>query len=260
MARLIKQTRLVAYVCPFLFVGMFLTAANVYAQQAEIKISSDPWVPWVLSAEDDGAPNGIAIDLANEIFSRMDVPIDISIYPYKRCLFQMETGKRDMLLMAKKTPEREKFMLYSDVVVNDPQLLYYATQHKEDFEWSELSDLKGATIGVVLGFDYGQLTQYAKKTHDYSLIVSSDDDTNLRILLAGRIDLLAMNRSTADHLIKKNPELKGKIRAATNPISVAEFHFAISRKGNATHLLPRINETIAEMNSDGSLERILRQQ
>ncbi|MET0086028.1 MAG: transporter substrate-binding domain-containing protein [Sedimenticola sp.] len=259
MARLIKQTRLVAYVCTFLFVGMFLTAANVHAQQAEIKISSDPWAPWVLSAEDDSAPNGIAIDLANEIFSRMDVPIDISIYPYKRCLFQMETGKRDMLLMAKKTPEREKFMLYSDVVVNDPQLLYYATQHKEDFEWSELSDLKGATIGVVLGFDYGQLTQYAK-AHDYSLIVSNDDDTNLRILLAGRIDLLAMNRSTADHLIKKNPELKGKIRAATNPISVAEFHFAISRKGNATHLLPRINETIADMNSDGSLERILRQQ
>jgi polar amino acid transport system substrate-binding protein len=259
MVRLFKQTRLVAYVCPFLLVGMFLTATNVRAQQTEIKISSDPWAPWVWLAEDGGAPKGIGIDLAHEIFSRMDVPFDITVYPYKRCLQQMKTGERDILLLAKKTPDREKFMLYSDVVAIDPQLLYYATQYKEGFEWSEPSDLKGATIGVVLGFDYGQLTQQAK-THDYSLIVSHDDDSNLRVLLAGRMDLLVMNRSTADHLIKNNPELKGKIRAATKPISVAEFHFALSRKGNATHLLPRINETLAYMKSDGSWERILRQQ
>ncbi len=48
----------------------------------------------------------LAIGIAEELFKRLKLDIEIMIYPYKRCLKQMETGERDLILVAKKTEER----------------------------------------------------------------------------------------------------------------------------------------------------------
>lgn len=235
---------------------LLMAAPSAWADKHVVKISSDPWEPWVMGTEGEAATGGLGVEVAREVFKRIDVPIDIRIYPYERCLRQMQAGERDVLLMAKKTPEREQYMAYSDVAATDPQLIYYWSETMPDFQWNDWDDLKPHTIGGVRGFNYGELSEKAE-SHGLKTEFVDNDGQNLRKLMSGRIDLVILNRATANHFIKQNPELRGKLKAASKPMSVAEFHFALSRKGGAIRYLDAINAALNDMKADGSLERLL---
>ncbi|MDH5189178.1 MAG: transporter substrate-binding domain-containing protein [Rhodospirillaceae bacterium] len=238
-------------------VAVFMTiGAPLRAEETVVKVSSDPWEPWVMGTEGEVASGGIAVDLVTEIFRRIGVKSETVIYPYERCMIQMKTGERDVLLMVKKTPEREEFMLFSDVAATDPQLLYYSTERMDGFEWNEFADLKPYTVGGVQAFNYGDLTQ-ATNAGQVKMELTANDSQNIKKLFAGRIDLIVLNRSTANNYIQQHPEAKGKLKATAKIISNAEFHFGLSKKGSATGYLSQINATISDMKKDGSLNKIL---
>jgi len=239
-----------------LFLVVFFQSATPLLAEQTIKISSDPWEPWVLGEEGGLATGGTAVRLAEEVFRQLKVPVEIKIYPYERCMRQMQSGERDVLLMAKKTKEREKFMLFSDVAASDPQQLYFAVDRLAGFQWNNWEDLKKYTIGGVSAFNYGGLEDAVKK-HNLKVIRVENDFQNLRKLVAGRIDLIILNKSTAKFFEKKYPKFRGKFIAAKKPIANADFHFALSKKGNAVSHLPGINKVLKKMKADGSLEKVL---
>lgn len=240
----------------FVIAAVMAFGAPLRAENDVVKISSDPWEPWVLGTEGEVASGGIAVDYINEIFKRIGVKSETIIYPYERCLAQMQSGERDLLLMTKKTPEREQYMVYSDVAVTDQQLLYYASDKMDGFEWNEWKDLQPFTIGGVMGFNYGEMENAAKEFGIKTDLTASDNQ-NIKKLLAGRVDFIILNRSTADYYMKQNPEAKGKLKATTKIISDSQFYFAISKKGNATKYVSQINDKIREMKNDGSANKIL---
>lgn len=222
-----------------------------------IKLSSDPWKPWVMGEEGKQAEGGWAVEIAEELFRRIDhIDTETVIYPYERCLTQMKTGERDVLLMAKKTPEREKYMAYSDVAATDPQLLYYNPEKMKNFSWNTIADLKPYRIGTVQGFNYGELSDLAKK-ESINIESVATDEQNILKLFSGRVDLVAMNISTANYYLQQNPKMVGKLQAAEKPLSDAEFHFAFSKNGKAVKYLSQINEALADMKADGTMARIL---
>ena len=222
-----------------------------FADNPVLKISSDPWAPWVLGTEGMEATGGIAVDLTRDLFKRLNTPIEIVIYPFERCMNQMKTGERDVLLMVKKTPEREQFMLFSDVAAEDPQLLYFATDKRREFAWSEWQELSGFKVGVVRGFNYGDFDKVADMVGIQKEAVS-EDNQNIKKLLAGRVDFILLNRATAKYYFATHPDQVGKFKAASKPISNAQFYFAVSKKGKAVGYIDRINRVLKEMREDKS--------
>ena len=238
------------------FVNLLLSPAQLEAAERVIKISSDPWEPWVFGEEGGSATGGWSIDITKALFQRLGIKTDIKVYPYERCIRQMKDGERDMLLMAKKTKERQQYLLYTDTSVADPQLLYYATDRTSDFQWTAWADLKKMTIGGVRGFNYGEF-HHAARMHDIKIELTESDLQNVKKLLAGRIDLVMLSRSTARHFISTYPEFRGKLQAASKPVANAEFYLALSKKGAATDLLPEINRVLLEMKNDRTLNKII---
>lgn len=239
-----------------LIASHLLVSFPILATNDSIKISADPWEPWVLGRDGELASGGIAIELSKELFSRMKLPIEINIYPYKRCIAQMVNGERDVLLMVKKTREREKHMLFSDVIVEDPQLIYYTTDRIKHFEWNEWEDLKGYSIGGVLGFNYGYLHTAARK-FDLPIELVSNDSLNIKKLFAGRLNFILLSQSTARHYLSQHPEHRHKLKAASKPVANAKFYFGISKKGKAIKHLNLINKHLNKIKEDGTLEKIL---
>lgn len=225
-------------------------------QGTVIKISSDPWEPWIIGAEGHPPTGGMGVDLAKEVFRRVGVPIDITIYPYARCLNQMKTGERDILLLAKKTAERETFMVYSDVAVEEKQLLFYATEHRPIFSWQDWPDLKGLIVGGVRGFNYGDLETNAS-INGFKVEHVGTELQSLRKLLAGHVDVAAFNASTVNFFLAQHPEWRGKIKSAKKSLTQAKFYFALSKKGKALGHLDAINGALRDMKSDGGLKKIL---
>lgn len=248
------------YFVGFLMVLVPLLPASVgHAGERTVLISSDPWEPWVIGADGEKATKGFGVTLAREVFRRVGVLPDIEIFPYARCLQQMKKGTRDVLLLAKKTPERETFMVYSDVAARDPQLLYSVKERAAEFHWETWADLKRLVIGGVRGFNYGALEEHSKP-NDYVIKPLVNDRKSVEMLLAGRLDLVALNRSTADYLQKVHPEFEGRIEPVGKVLSDGEFYFALSKKGAAVDLLEGINKALRSMKEDGSWEKILRGQ
>jgi len=240
----------------FVLVTLVSVALGATARaETVVKISSDPWEPWVLGEEGKAATGGIAVDVAEELFRRLELKAETVIYPYERCIHQMKTGERDVLLMVKKTPEREAYMLFSDVAATDPQLIYYAPDRMKDFSWNDWVDLKPYTVGGVQGFNYGDF-EGAAKEHRIKTELTASDAQNIKKLLNGRVDLIILNRATALFYMAENPEKKGKLKAATKVISNAQFHFGVSKKGGATALLPKMNAALRDMKADGTLDKL----
>lgn len=169
----------------------------------------------------------------------------------------MNTGQRDILLMAKKTQEREKYMLYSETGIKDPQLFYYSTERMDKFEWQSWEALTGYTVGVVMGFNYGKFDT-AKVKYQIKADPVETDFQNLRKLVSGRVDLIILNKSNADFFMAQYPGFRGKIKAAKNPVDVPVFYFALSKKGRAVKYLPLIDEALNKMKADGTIDNILR--
>jgi len=239
-----------------IFVNLLLSPAQLEAADRVIKISGDPWEPWLFGEEGGSATGGWSIDITKELFQRLGISTDIKVYPYERCIRQMKNGERDMLLMAKKTKERQEYLLYTSTSITDPQLLYYATNGTRTFEWSNWSDLKKMTIGGVRGFNYGEFHK-AAEIHSIQTELTENDLQNVKKLLSGRIDLVMLSRSTARHFMSAYPEFRGKLQAAKKPIANAEFYLALSKKGSATDLLPEINQVLVEMKNDKTLKKIM---
>ena len=251
---IMKKSSLAILVVAFVF-GL-PTSTPLRADSPVIKVSSDPWEPWVLGSEGGAATGGVAVEAAEELFKRLGLETEINIYPYERCLDQMKSGDRDVLLMVKKTPEREQFMLFSDVAAREFQSIYYSPQRMAGFEWNDWDDLKPYTVGIVQGFNYGEFAPAAEKYGIKTESVASDTQ-NIRKLLAGRVDLVILNRSTANYYMEQNPEARGKLEPASKNISFAEFHFGLSKNGKAATYLSGVNEALRDMKADGTLDRIL---
>ena len=222
-----KHTGILVFLC--LLAALAFSPLTLQAQQQVVTISSDPWKPWVMGTEGQAATGGLGVEVAVELFKRLKLPIDIQIYPYQRCLNQMKTGERDVLLMAKKTPEREKYMLYSDVAAVDPQVLIYSVEKMSSFDWKTWEDLKPYSFGIVRGFNYGGFTEAVEK-HKIRAEAVSEDVQNIKKLMAGRIDFIIINISTARYYMDQDPEIRKKLRVVTKPVTTAEFHFALSKK------------------------------
>ena len=245
-----------------LFAVLALLVLGTSAFAEDIKSATivlDPWPPYSVGETNKAPTGGYFIDVCKEAFSRMGVEADIMLYPWKRCLKNMETGDSDVLLGVTKTAEREKFMTYTDPVVVDRVVFFYVKEkHPNGFSWANYGDLKEITIGTTAGYNYGEAFNAGVKEQGIKLDEGESETKNFEKLMAGRIDLFVCYEISGKYWVNANDAMKGKIDVAENPV-LAEmpFYLAFSNKGKALPLVPKLNETLAAMKADGTTDKLL---
>ncbi len=257
------QNEVIRSVCrflPMLMASLLMMSVLSYGAFARdtIKLSEDPWDPYTLGHEGETPTGGIAVELMNEIFKRVDIATDMKLFPWERCLAQMKTGKRDALMLLTKNAERELFLDYSEVIMTDNDLIWYRKSSQNNpADWVEFSDLKNYVIGESAGYNYGDVYSAAREKHKFIIDKARTDLLNFRKLQAGRIDIFICNETAAKAIFKNNPYLQGRFLAASKSLKTVEFHMAFSKESPLKGILPQVNQAIQEMKSDGTIERIL---
>lgn len=246
---MIKGALIVVLIFPVLVVG----------EPGHIQITCDPWTPWMEGRQGETPTGGVFIQITEAVFSRLKVDYDITIFPFKRCLRQMKTGERDIMLMVSKTPERETFMAFSDVVLCDPYYLYYSSRRISSFEWEEWEDLKNLRIGVVSGFNYGKEFKAAVHAYQITLDGVTSDLQNIKKLVAGRFDFVILNKTNADAILRQYPEFKRDIKSSGKMLHEAQYMFGFSKESSSVSFIPEINDAIMGLKNDGTMEMIRQQ-
>lgn len=236
---------------------LLLTPIIVSAGNSKIIMLSDPWVPWVEGKEGETAQKGIAVDIVKEILKRAEVPVELKLYPWKRCLHYAQKGSVDGLFFLSKNMERETYLIFTEPFVVSSYIIYYSSERKAPFKWKKWGDLKAYRIGTCDDYNYGDNFINASKEYNYKIDPAHTDLLSIKKLIAGRVDIIILNRSTADSIIDNNPEFKGKIISAEKPLDTASYYMAFSKKSKNLELLPGINEIIEEMKTDGTIDKFL---
>lgn len=143
---------------------------------------------------------GYSWDVLRESFHALGFSIKLSVAPWARALKSLQTGSVDILFPTGKNSERQKIFHYSEQPVNSSFFLIYV---RKDYPltWNGLESLKGLTIGVKRGFNYGDKW---RATTNITKVNVNTISQGFRMLDYYRMDGLVGYEITWDHVLEKN--------------------------------------------------------
>lgn len=220
-----------------------------------VRVAGDPYPPWALGEAGTRPKGGIAVEIAEELFKRMNLETFVIIYPFKRGLQRIKDGDEDVILMVSKSKEREEYMLFTDSI-RHVRFVFFHPIGMKNFNWSKWEDLRPYTIGMVTGYNYGKEWPEAIKKYNLKTEEVKTDVFNVEKLLLGRIDILLTDLEVMEEIIRRNPKYQGKIKHHEKPVFEGINNLGISKKSFLAPMLPRINRVLQGMKDDGTFERI----
>jgi len=230
---------------------------NLSAEEIKfVKLSEDPWPPFTYG--ETIPTGGYAIEFTKAIFKELNIGYEIRLYPWKRCLQQMKDGTRDGVILSGINKERQGYMIFTDPIMYDRDLIWYSASRETPVVWDDFEDLKNYTIATTLGFSYGKSFEEAAGKYMFKIDYANNDLQNFKKILSGRNDIFICNETVAMGLFKNNPEFKGKFKSAQKPLKEVTLHMAFSKNSNAAALVPRINKIIQKLHEKGTFEEILK--
>ena len=97
---------------------------------------------------------GYSWDVVRASFQAVGYTLRLRIVPWARAMYELKTGKVDLLFPAGRNAKRLKYMNYSQQPVNAVNFRVYVRQG-EHVDWHGLNSLKGLTIGAARGWNFG---------------------------------------------------------------------------------------------------------
>ena len=235
----------------FLLVLAAMLFLPLFAQNKVITIAGDPWPPFL---DPENPTNGLSVEIVNAAFETQGYETEIKYMPWARAINGVKEGDYDILVNAWMTEERKEFLMFSDPYTANQ--IKFIKRAGSDFEFTQMSDLDGLTIGVIRGYGYGdKFMKYEYFTRDES----ADFETNVKKLIAGRFDLTLEDEIVARIKIAKENRLWfEEIEFVKNPLSQENLYVACGLK-NARHqeIIEAFNKGLEVIKTNGTYAKIM---
>ena len=207
--------------------------------------------------EEQGQIKGIAWELVQELFHRMNRKIDISLYPLKRALYLLENSEADALMILIRTNEREEYLNFTIPVISVRGLIWYAGDRDDGpISYQSLDDLKEYTVGVTLGYSYGQ--EFDDKIREFPRVESAATDVqNFRKLQAHRIDIFPCNEILARGIFNRYPEFQGAFSHSDRSFILWNLRMGIGKESVLAGRVQEINRIISDLRSEGFVDAVV---
>lgn len=214
------------------------------AEPETVRFCFNAWEPYAYPKGEE--ITGISIDILSEAAKRSGLSAKFVEYPWNRCLQSVQSGDIDAIIDAAERPEflqgPNSYSAYSNTfwVAPDSRL--------EIFDFDRIRDLK---VGLVNGYKYPNELLEGLSAVNADIDYAIDDQTNIRKLAIGRIDVIV-----ADHVSTKWFSRKNSLRIRPlSPDHSSDYLYASFNKKHPK-LQKRIDAAIREMIDEGAVERI----
>ncbi len=132
---------------------------------------------------EDGESRGFSIDYMNLLASMIGVKVDYATGPtWNEFLGMMKSGDLDVMLNIVKTPERQKYLLYTKPYAYNPNSIL----SRKDAPYNDLQQLIGKTVALPKGFFYEEILK-----RDYPRIklhLVKDVSESMKAVVFGKAD------------------------------------------------------------------------
>lgn len=237
----------------FIAVNLWLLQHSTMA--APLKVVSLQLPP--MHYEEEGIIKGIAVDIVNEVFARMEQPITLRLYPFARSLNMIEDADADAIFAIVKTPEREQFLNYPDeVLINQTAILFARKDAQIHFD-GDLRTLSGYRFGILRAATYGKQWEEATSTGIISKIDKVNSyPQNILKLASNRVDIVIGPRLSMLYAMKKLG-YQNVAQELSPHIEVVPTYLAFSKTRVAPETIKLFERTLKALKEDGTYEKIV---
>ena len=207
---------------------------------------------------DNGEAKGILPDILRYVEERTSFKFRIELRPWKRAYRNAKAGSGGIVGLSM-NDERLKIFDYSDALFQDEIVM--VVRKENEFDYSDINNLRGKTIGARRGSSYGQNFEQGKQG---VFRVDEDDNAQQRLkkLLAGRIDvaLIGPGETAVDSAIEQDEKLrtqKNQLAILSVPFARDPNYLGFAKTMNMRSVLDQVNEIIRNGRRSGDIERII---
>ena len=195
----------------------------------------------------DLKPQGLDIDMANYIASKLGVAIELAPVSSANRIPYLQTRKADLVISTLgKNPERMAVIDFT--AAYSP--FFQAVFAPKSLNIKTFADLAGKSIGVTRGaIEDQELTKLAPGSADVKRF--EDNNATVSSFVAGQVQLIATGASVAGNMMAKNPQLNAEykllLKDSPNFIGVGKGEEKLRLK---------VNEIIAAGKASGDLDKM----
>jgi len=224
------------------------------AAEPTLRLATLEYPPYIVN--DAGGVQGLAVDVVRAVFARMKQPVTISLFPVSRGLHLLQSGEMDGFFSIKKTPEREKSLLFPRQALFRQDYVFFVRPHSAWNFDGDFRSLSGARIGVVRMTSFGSRFDAAAQAGRFGRVDwAASHIMNFRKLLAGRVDAVICSRLVGLYYLKQLNQPNGAVVSGP-PVETVSSYLAFGRQKDFSGLALRFDQALESMALDGSLARL----
>jgi polar amino acid transport system substrate-binding protein len=237
-----------------------LLLAGLTASAREVTVCADPdpppWTYWVRDSANAKTTSyiGFSVDTFTTAFKRIGHSVRfIGDLPWARCLLMVQEGKVDFAMDAYHSDERAKLYEFSHHYNTLTPQVFFRTQ--KPITVTVIADLKKYKGCGMLGASYAH---YGLKAEELDLGVNTYEGM-LAKLKAGRCDYFVEELEVISGYKKLGRDLLGDPGLHHNAVvdaSAPAKHLITAKGGEASKLLPKLNQNLTAMIRSGELAKI----
>jgi polar amino acid transport system substrate-binding protein len=232
-------------------------ASSPASSASPVRIATGDFPPY---ADEASSSKGIAVSIVREAFALAGHKTEFTFLPWSRAQRDTLEGRFAASSHWGANEQRKRDFLLSDSILTEHWVFLHRVEDR--FEWKNLSDLGQRRIGITR--DYTYTPEFWAAVRNKTLVTDSvlNDLAGLRMLLAGRIDVLPLERSVACWLLSRNFEAgqAARVVAAAKPLS-DDFETHLILPPNAPQsaaLLRDFNTGLAKLKASKTYLELLR--
>lgn len=184
-----------------------------------VQLANGHWPPHTGSdLPDQGCDSQVVV----EAFALEGIRVEFQFLPWARGLLLSQSGVLDGAIEWADTPGHRASHFVSREPLSRQQWVFF---HRRDrsFPWETLNDLGGAIIGLTIGYAYSDVFVDLQQRRPTQFTEAASDLLNLKKLLAGRIDLLPIERAVGAYLVRTGLTEQQQLEIVADPRPLADF-------------------------------------
>lgn len=184
---------------------------NWLSEHSKIRLGIDPaWPPYDF-LDRQGNHAGMAADVLALIAPRLGIELQHQKgLSWSQLLKSAEERQLDLLSLCTQTPERNKYLAYSDPVISVPWVIITRKDYRSI---RDLADMKGERIAMIKSYAVVEIAQSKLPNLDIQLVNNALE--GLRAVASGEIEAYVDTLGVASLLIQENSLINLKLAADT---------------------------------------------
>lgn len=235
-----------------LLLGAGLCTLATALEQNELRVAGTRFAQ-IYEIGADGAIQGLAVDLLNQLFAGSAQSLRFEILPWQRAQLMVERDEAQILVGPYRNPDRERRYLFSQQAFYEDPMLFYARRGQCQ-NWSgHLEQMAPGRIAVVQGWSYGD--GFDQQRNRLQPATARDLDVGLKMLALGRIDWLASNERNARPLLLAMG-LSEQLEACQPAFASMRGYFAFPRTAQGARLRDQLDAAMERLKRGGQLREL----